>query len=289
VQLLRDPAVIAANFDAARDGRPWTLSTAKMLGAAMVGSFFAADSWNNLTFVAAEVRDPRRNLPIALVVGAGTVMLLYLLGNLAYLSVLPFDAIAHAHEDRVASSAFEVMLGRTGQSIAATAIVISALGCVNGLILSGARVYYAMAKDGLFFKTVGRLNPRTRSPNAALAIQAVWASGLTLAGSYGQLLDYIMFTVLLFYVITVAGVIVLRRTQPNRDRPYRVIGYPVIPLIYMCLVALIALFIFLEKPTGILGWRRLVDGDAGRGLLFVLIGIPVFFAWSQVNKIKNVN
>jgi APA family basic amino acid/polyamine antiporter len=282
--LLRDPSVFAANFGPVWLGRPWSPVTVRLLGAAMVGSFFAADAWNNVTFVAAEVRNPRRNLPIALAAGTGSVMLLYLLANLAYLSVLPFDAIGHAPQDRVASSAFGAMLGRAGQYVAAGAIIVSALGCNNGLILSGARIYYAMACDGLFFRTAARVNAHTRTPNVALAVQAIWASVLALAGSYGQLLDYVMFTVLVFYVGTVAGVLVLRQTQPDWDRPYKIIGYPIIPLVYMASVTLIAAVIFLEKPAGQLGWRRLIDGDAGRGLVVVLLGIPVYWAWSRLGR-----
>jgi len=259
---------------------------------AQVGSLFSADAWNNVTFTAGEVRDPRRNLPLSLSLGTGLVITLYLLANVAYLCVLPLEKIQHAADDRVGTAAMAVMFGGAGATIMAVAIMISTFGCCNGLILAGARVYYAMAQDGLFFRSTGRLNAR-HVPAMALVLQGIWtallvlprtrlrdpvtnapmldASGVEQYGNlYGMLLDYVVFAVLIFYVLTIAGIFVLRHTQPQAERRYRAFGYPVLPAFYIvaATVILIVLAIYRTQTS----WP---------GLLLVLAGVPVYFLWRR--------
>jgi APA family basic amino acid/polyamine antiporter len=285
-----------------------------IIGGAMVGSLFSADAWNNVTFTAGEVRNPRRNLPLSLALGTGLVISLYFLANVAYLRTLPIlgegpriervrqletmaaqldrggqkaDAeivrkekdellneasttergIAYAKEGRVGTAVMELVWPQFGVQAMAIAIMISTFGCTNGLILSGARLYYAMARDGLFFQRVGRLN-RRGVPAAGLILQAIWASLLTFSGTYGQLLNYVIFAALLFYVLTVAGLFVLRWKRPDAERPYRALGYPVLPALYVLLCAAIMLDVLVVK------WE-----EARWGLLIVLTGIPVFCLW----------
>jgi len=236
-----------------------------------------------VTFAAAEVQNPRRNLPLALVLGTGLVTLLYVMANVGYLNVLPMlgdpqgatalaRGIAHATQDRVATAALEVVFGPIGATIMAIAILISTFGCNNGLILAGARVYYAMARDGLFFRRVGTLNAR-RVPAAGLIVQSVWTALLCLTGSYGQLLNYVIFAALVFYALTTIGLFILRAKRPDAERPYRAFGYPVLPALYICLTTLVMLLILLSPST-----RQ----DAFLGLALVLIGIPVYFLWRRV-------
>jgi basic amino acid/polyamine antiporter, APA family len=239
-------------------------------GAAMVGSLFSSDAWNNVTFAAAEVRNPQRNLPIALALGTGVVTLLYVLANVAYLSVLPLSAIQNAPQDRVGTLAMQTMFGGVGQYLMAGAILVSTFGCINGLILAGARVYYAMARDGLFFASAGRISPKTHVPTVALLVQGIWTAFLTLTGTYGQLLDYVIFAALLFYVLTMVALFALRRKQPDLHRPYRAFGYPVIPFLYMVSAAAIAVILLVAKPEYTFS-----------GLFIVLLGIPVFFLWNR--------
>jgi APA family basic amino acid/polyamine antiporter len=252
-------------------------------GAALVGSLFSSDAWNNVTFAAAEVQNPKRNLPLALVLGTGLVTLLYVLANVGYLNVLPMlgdpngaaaltRGIANATQDRVATAALEVVFGPIGATIMAIAILISTFGCNNGLILAGARVYYAMARDGLFFRRVGTLNAR-RVPAAGLIIQSVWTAFLCLTGSYGQLLNYVIFAALVFYALTTIGLFILRGKRPDAERPYRALGYPVLPAVYIALTTLVMLLILLSPST-----RQ----DAFLGLALVLIGIPIYFLWRRV-------
>jgi APA family basic amino acid/polyamine antiporter len=259
---------------------------------AQVGSLFSADAWNNVTFTAGEVRDPRRNLPLSLALGTGLVIGLYLLANVAYLCVLPLEKIQHAADDRVGTAAMEVMFGATGGAIMAVAIMISTFGCCNGLILAGARVYYAMAQDGLFFRSTGRLNAR-HVPAMALVLQGVWtallvlprtrlrdpitnapvrdAAGVEQYGNlYGMLLDYVVFAVLIFYVLTIAGVFVLRRTQPQAERPYRAFGYPLLPAVYIVAATVILLVLAVYRTQT--SWP---------GLLLVLAGVPIYFLWRK--------
>ncbi len=249
-----------------------------VMGGAMVGSLFSSDAWNNVTFTAGEVRNPQRNLPLSLVLGTGTVTGLYLLANVAYLSSLPVQGdpngstafargIAHASNDRVGTALLEIVSPQLGAALMAVAIMVSTFGCENGLVLSGARLTYAMSRDGLFFRGVGRLNA-AHVPGTALWLQAVWASLLVFTGTYGELLDYVIFAALLFYALTVAGLFVLRRRQPDAPRPYRAVGYPVLPALYVGLCTAVMLDLLVVKP--VFTWP---------GLLLVLSGIPVYFLW----------
>src|SRR5579871_4035777 len=188
-----------------------------ILAVAQVGSLFSADAWNNVTFTAAEVKNPQRNLPLSLALGTGIVIALYVLANVIYLTTLPLPAIASAPSDRVATLVMANMFGPTGASLMAVAILLSTFGCCNGLILAGARVYYAMAKDGLFFKGVGNVNRRYHSPASSLVVQGIWTCVLCLSGTYGQLLDYIIFAVLIFYILTILGLFVLRYRRPEAE------------------------------------------------------------------------
>ena len=253
-----------------------------VLGSAMVGSLFSADAWNNVTFTAGEVRQPQRNLPLSLLLGVGLVCLLYFLANLAYLAVLPLHGtpdgasvaargIQFAVKDRVGTAVAEVILGPPAATVMAVLIMVSTFGCLNGMILAGARVYYAMAQDGLFFASTGRLNAQA-VPRNGLIVQTVWAALLTLSGTYNDLLDYVIFAVLIFYVLTIAGVFVLRRTRPDAPRPYRAVGYPWVPALYIVIASLIAIDLLISPKTRANAWP---------GLLIVLAGIPVYFLWSR--------
>jgi APA family basic amino acid/polyamine antiporter len=311
------PEVLAANFHdlwggiyqtpAFQKASGWVplagLAAVMVAGGAMVGSLFASDAWNNVTFTAGEVKNPRRTLPLSLVLGTGLVSVLYISANVAYLNALPIQGdahlavelkemaekaktpqeraaldqryreaaaelgIAHARDDRVGTAVMEVALPSIGVPLMAVAIMLSTFGCVNGLILSGARLYYAMAQDGLFFRSVGRLN-RFGVPAAGLILQAAWAILLTFSGTYSQLLDYVIFAALLFYVLTVVGLFVLRRTRPDAERPYRAFGYPVVPAVYVLLCAVIMVDLLFVKP--LYTWP---------GLIIVLSGVPVYFFW----------
>jgi len=236
----------------------------------MVGSLFSMDAWNNVGFAGSELKHPERDLPIAMGAGVLIVTVLYLLANVAYLSVLPAPAIATAPQDRVATAALEAILGAPGLKLMAAAIMISTFGCNNGLILSGARVYYAMAKDDLFFKSAGVLHPRYKTPAVALVVQAVWTSLLCLSGTYTQLLNFVIFAALVFYGLTAVGLFTLRAKRPMAERPVRAPGYPWLPAVYVLATAAIA--------------ADLLTQDATRtysvlGLVLVVIGVPVYFAW----------
>ena len=286
----RNAQAIAANFGASF----WTnsglgtlhdvgggvlVSTLTVLAIAQVGSLFSADAWNNVTFTAGEVKNPSRNLPLSLALGTGVVIALYIACNFIYLGALPLvgtptgttlleRGIQYAREDRVATAVMTQMFGAAGGGLMAVAIMISGFGCCNGLILSGARVYYAMAKDGLFFRSVARLNPSYKTPAISLMVQMVWTCVLCISGSYGQLLDYIIFAVLVFYVLTILGLFVLRRTHPEAERPYKAVGYPVLPAIYIVMALFIDIVLLRYKPQ--YTWP---------GLLIVLLGIPVYYIW----------
>jgi len=266
----RNPQAIADNFGGFWRNASWSWDAVKITGVAMVGALFSSDAWNNVTFTGAEVRNPRRNLPLALGMGVAAVSLLYLACNFVYLSVLPLAAIQNAPEDRVATAVAAGILGPAAVRIMAAAIMISTFGCLNGMILAGARVYYAMALDGLFFKPVARLDPVHHTPVISLAVQCAWACLLTLSGRYNDLLDYVIFAVVLFYILTIAGIMVLRRKRPDMPRPYRAIGYPVLPLLYMAIAGTIEVLLLLYKPR--YTWP---------GLIIVLLGIPVYFAWRR--------
>src|SRR5271165_6940456 len=259
------------------------VSTLTVLAIAQVGSLFSSDAWNNVTFTAGEVKNPSRDLPLSLALGTGVVIALYIACNFIYLSALPLAGspagvtlvergIQYAREDRVATAVVSQMFGSIGGKLMAVAIMISAFGCCNGLILSGARVYYAMAKDGLFFRRVARLHPGYKTPAISLMVQMVWTSVLCISGSYGQLLDYIIFAALLFYLFTIFGLFVLRRTHPEAERPYKAIGYPVLPAIYILMALFIDVVLLRYKPQ--YTWP---------GLFIVLLGIPVYYLWRPRN------
>ncbi|HWR54088.1 MAG TPA: amino acid permease [Bryobacteraceae bacterium] len=266
----RNEAAITRNFSNFWDNADWTFTTIRLVGVAMVGALFSSDAWNNVTFTAGEIRNPRRNVPLALALGVGIVSAIYIACNFVYLSVLPLEAIQHAPEDRVATAAASVIMGPVAVQVMAAAIMVSTFGCLNGMILAGARVYYAMALDGLFFKPVAKLDPKRHTPVLALVAQCVWACLLTLSGRYNDLLDYVIFAVLLFYILTIAGVFVLRRTRPELERPYRAFGYPVLPALYIGVAGLIEVLLLLYKPN--YTWP---------GLILVLLGVPVYFVWRR--------
>ena len=256
---------------------------------AQTNSLFSADAWNNITFTAGEVKDPRRNIPLSLALGTILVISLYLLANVAYLTALPFDAIQNAPSDRVASETANVIFPGAGATIMAIAIMISTFGCNNGLILAGARAYYAMARDGLFFRRVGELNEK-HVPAWGLVIQGIWAAMLVLPRTvkkdaagvvsgygnlYGNLLDYVISAALIFYILTILGIFVLRRKQPDAERPYKAFGYPIVPILYVlgAGVILLVLFIYQTATT----WP---------GLIIVLTGVPVYFLWRTLNAAR---
>lgn len=266
-------AVDACNPDAGFDIT--TISGTVLLGgiaAAMVGSVFSSDAWNNVTFIAGEMKNPQRNIGLSLFLGTLIVTIIYVSANLTYLAVLPLDEIAHAPKDRVAVAASQAIFGGFGTVIIAIMIMISTFGCNNGLILAGARVYYTMAEDGLFFKKAGTLN-RHGVPQWALWAQCVVASILCLSGRYGDLLDMISFVVVIFYVLTIAGIFILRRKQPNTPRPYKAFGYPFLPLLYILMGISFCILLIIYKPQ--FTWP---------GLIIVLIGIPIYFIVNRRNK-----
>jgi APA family basic amino acid/polyamine antiporter len=264
----------------------------------LVGSLFAADAWNNITFAAGEVREPRRSIPVALAAGTGLVIGLYLLANLAYLCVLPLEAIQQAPDDRVGTAALGAILGPPGAALMALAIIVSTFGCNNGLVLAGARVYYAMARDGLFFRATGELNAR-RVPAIGLWLQCIWACVLVLPRTrlrdasgallldasgaprygnlYSNLLDYVVFSVLIFYALTIAGLFRLRRTRPEAERPYRAFGYPVVPALYVAVAAVILVVLLLYRTS-----------TTWPGLLLVLTGLPVYWIWHGRGKVSRM-
>jgi basic amino acid/polyamine antiporter, APA family len=288
----RNPQALAANFS----GNFWrnaglgtmhdigggvVVGTLTVLAIAQVGSLFSADAWNNVTFTAGEVKNPSRNLPLSLVLGTGVVIALYIACNFIYLNVLPLDGnasgvtilergIKFATEERVGTAVMTQMLGPIGGLLMAVAILLSSFGCANGLILAGARVYYAMAKDSLFFRSVAKLHPTYKTPVVSLMVQMVWTCVLCVSGSYSQLLDYIIFAVLVFYILTILGLFVLRHTHPTAERPYRAIGYPVLPAIYIVMALFIDVVLLRYTPQ--YTWP---------GLIIVLLGIPVYYLWSR--------
>jgi APA family basic amino acid/polyamine antiporter len=281
----RNVEAITANFSGSAFAGAPPVGTALVLafGAAMVGSLFSSDAWNNVTFAAAEVDNPQRNLPLALLLGTGIVSLLYVLANVSYLSVLPLAGsaegatvmergIQYATQDRVGTAAAEAIFGPSGTAVMAAAILISTFGCNNGLILSGARVYYAMARDGLFFARAGQLNAR-HVPAFALVVQAIWISLLCLTGTYGQLLDYVIFAALIFYVLTTIGLFILRAKRPDLPRPYRAVGYPALPALYIALASAVAIILLVAEKT---------RAQAVSGLVLVLVGIPIFLLWRRM-------
>jgi basic amino acid/polyamine antiporter, APA family len=235
------------------------------IAAAMTGSLFSSDAWNNVTFIAGEIKNPQRNIGLSLFLGTLIVTILYVTANLMYLYVLPLDGIAYPNADRLAIAAANQIFGTAGQTVIAVLIMVSTFGCNNGLILAGARVYYTMAQDGLFFKKAGELN-KNAVPQWALWAQCVVACLLCLSGRYGDLLDMISFVVVIFYALTIAGIFILRRTRPEVPRPYKAFGYPVLPAIYILMGVTFCILLIWQKPV-----------FAGAGLLIVLIGIPLYY------------
>lgn len=253
------------------------------IGTAMVGSLFSSDAWNNITFTAGEVINPKRNIPLSLFFGTLIVTVIYILVNIVYLKTLPLRGaedgvsviergIQYATNDRLGTASMSGLFGEYAATIMAIFVVISTFGCNNGLILSGSRVYYAMANDGLFFKKTGTLNTKG-VPSASLYTQCIWASLLCLSGTYGNLLDYVIFAVLIFYSLTIAGVFILRVKRPDAERPYKAFGYPVIPALYIILAVFIMIDLLIYKPN--YTWP---------GLIIVLIGIPVYYIWKSIPK-----
>jgi len=244
-----------------------------VIAVVQVGSLFSSDAWNNVTFTAGEIQNPKRNLPLSLAMGTGVVLLLYVLCNFVYLSVLPMAAIQTAPQDRVATAVMQAAFGGLGAKLMAAAILVSTFGCVNGMLMAGARVYYAMSQDGLFFKSVGKLDEKTKTPVNSLWMQCVWACLLCLSGQYGNLLDYVIFAVLVFYVLTIGGLFVLRRTRPEAPRPYKALGYPVLPALYIVMAVWICGVLLRYKPQ--YTWP---------GLILVLLGVPVYVVWTRRSK-----
>jgi APA family basic amino acid/polyamine antiporter len=271
-------------FDAAKvvdksaglEGIAWTeIGGVALLGAiaaSMVGSVFSSDAWNNVTFIAGEIKNPKRNIGLSLFLGTLIVSLIYISTNLMYLHVLPLNQIAFPDEDRLAVAAANVIFGNAGKAIIAILIMVSTFGCINGLVLAGARVYYTMAQDGLFFKNAGTLN-RNSVPQWALWAQCVVACLLCLSGKYGDLLDMVSFVVVIFYVLTIAGIFILRKTRPQAERPYKAFGYPLLPIIYIIMGVSFCSLLIWFKPE--YTWP---------GLIITLLGIPLYFVAVNAKK-----
>jgi APA family basic amino acid/polyamine antiporter len=264
-----------------------TLVTA--IGVAMIGSLFSSDAWNNVTFIAGEVKNPQRNIPLGLFFGVSIVTVIYVLANVAYLCLLPIEGcdvkgstvidqgIMFAQKDRVGTAALFVVFGDVAKYLMAALIMVSTFGCNNGLIIAGSRLFESMAKDGLFFKQAAKLN-KYAVPSNALIFQGIWASLLCLSGSYGDLLDYCTFSSLIFYIITITGIFVLRKKMPNAERPYKAFGYPVIPAIYIILTSLICIDLLVYKTF-----------NTGMGLLIIALGIPVYYLFKKNRVTENEN
>lgn len=280
----RNPAAVTANFtnmwkpDSAGPATAFALFVA--ICVSQSGSLFSADAWNNITFTAGEVKNPRRNVPLSLAFGTFIVIGLYLLANLSYVMVLPLDQVQHAKSDRVAAAMLEAIFPAIGATIMAAVIMVSGFGCINGMVLSGARAYFAMAKDGLFFPAAARIN-QGRVPGHSLWMQGAWAAFLVLPRTfdaatntygnlYSNLLDYVVSAALFFYILTIAGVIRLRATQPAVERPYKAFGYPLVPILYIAGAVIILWALFTYRPA-----------STYPGIFIVLIGVPVFYAFSR--------
>ena len=260
------------------DGTFESLTIAAALGAvaaAMVGSIFSSDAWNNVTFIAGEVRNPKRNIGLSLFLGTLIVTIVYVLANLVYLAVLPLQESAYAEKDRVAVAASSVIFGNVGTVIIALMIMVSTFGCNNGLILAGARVYHTMANDGLFFKKTASLNKHA-VPEFGLWLQCLVASALCMSGKYGDLLDMISFVVVIFYVLTILGIYILRVKRPEAERPYKAFGYPFLPALYIIMGISFCILLIIYKPN--FTWP---------GLIIVLTGVPIYYMWKALDKNKS--
>jgi APA family basic amino acid/polyamine antiporter len=250
---------------------------------AQTGSLFSADAWNNITFTAGEVKNPRRNVPLSLALGTGIVIGLYLLANVAYLVVLPLMEIQHAPQDRVATAMLRAVFPGAGAELMAIAIMISTFGCINGMVLAGARAYYAMAQDGLFFRGAASVN-KAHVPGVALVFQAIWTALLVLprtynpeTGAFGNLysnlLDYVISAALIFYILTIAGVFILRKRRPDEERPYRAFGYPLVPILYIAGASVILILLFAYRAS-----------TTFPGLVIVLIGVPIYLLFRRTAR-----
>jgi APA family basic amino acid/polyamine antiporter len=285
--VFRNADVVAINFgnffsNIHGTGSLSFVAISSAIGVAMVGSLFSSDAWNNVTFIAGEIENPKRNVPLALAFGVLGVTVLYLLANISYLCVLPYwgeaagtdvlsKGIQHATQDRVGTAALMAMLGASGAIIMAVMIMISTFGCNNGLLLAGSRVYHSMATDGLFFDKMKNLNAKG-VPAFALWVQFIWCSVLCLSGKYGDLLDYVMFAVMLFYMLTVAGIFILRKKRPELERPYKAFGYPFLPALYIVLAGLFTINLLFTKPQFTVP-----------GLIIVGIGAPLYY-WAKARR-----
>jgi APA family basic amino acid/polyamine antiporter len=249
-----------------------TIAAVGAIAAAMVGSIFSSDAWNNVTFIAGEIKNPQRNIGLSLFLGTLIVTIIYVTANIMYTAVLPLHDIAYAEKDRVAVAASHAIFGDIGTVIIALMIMVSTFGCNNGLILSGARVYYTMAKDGLFFRQAGELN-KFAVPQQSLWVQCILASLWCLSGKYGDLLDMVSFVVVLFYMLTIIGIFILRKKKPDAPRPYKAFGYPVLPLIYIAMGITFCSLLIIYKPK--FTWP---------GLIITLIGIPIYYFAVQQKK-----
>lgn len=241
------------------------------VSAALVGSVFSSDAWNGVTFIAGEIKNPKRNVGLSLFLGTLIVSIIYILANLMYLAVVPLQGIATAESDRVAVVASQNIFGASGTIIIALMIMISTFACNNGLIMAGARVYYTMAKDGLFFKKAASLN-ESSVPSWSLWAQCLWASALCLTGKYGDLLDFVVIIVLIFYILTIFGIFILRNKMPDVERPYKAFGYPILPFLYIIIATAICMALLVTK-TSTCGW----------GVVIMLIGIPIYFLMNKEN------
>lgn len=257
------------------------------LGVALIGALFSSDAWNNVTFIAGEIKNPQKNIPLGLLIGVLIVTILYVLANVAYFILLPAlgsdhgnaiigKGIAHAQNDRVGTAAMGAVFGDVSVYIMAGLIVISTFGCNNGLIMSGARLFQSMAKEGLFFKGAGILNKRN-VPSKALWIQAFWSSILCVSGSYSNLLDYCTFASLLFYIVTISAIFYLRKKEPNTHRPYKAFGYPVIPALYIVIAAFICIDLLVFKPK-----------NTFLGIIIISLGIPVYYYFNSKQKLDKI-
>lgn len=283
--IVMKPDIWTANWENAwsmqklsADGTFQSLTIAAALGAvasAMVGSIFSSDAWNNVTFIAGEIKNPQRNIGLSLFLGTLIVTLIYVLANLVYVAVLPLQEIAYAEKDRVAVAASSVIFGNIGTVLIALMIMVSTFGCNNGLILAGARVYHTMANDGLFFKKTASLNKHA-VPEFGLWLQCVVASALCLSGKYGDLLDMISFVVVIFYVLTILGIYILRVKRPEAERPYKAFGYPFLPAVYILMGISFCILLIIYKPN--FTWP---------GLIIVLSGVPVYFMWKRLGSRNN--
>jgi APA family basic amino acid/polyamine antiporter len=271
---------------ATHDGNIDTGLLVSAIGVALIGSLFSSDAWNNVTFIAGEIKEPQKNIPLGLLFGVLLVTLLYILANVAYFMLLPAlgdpsgttiieRGIAHAQNDRVGTAALSAVFGNSASAVMAVLIIISTFGCNNGLILSGARLFKSMADENLFFKKAADLND-FGVPSKALWIQATWASVLCLSGSYGSLLDYCTFASLVFYIITISTLFYFRVKNPGAERPYRAIGYPIIPALYIIITLAICIDLLIFKPQ-----------NTAWGLLIMCIGIPVYFIFKRSNDLQN--